>query len=192
LIDRFPIPKEWPRYWSVDFDFTNPFVFQCWAQDPDGRLYRYREVYRAQKLVEDHARHILELTKDEPRPQAIICDHDAEGRATLERHLRMNTEAARKDITAGIQAVAGRLKVAGDGKPRIFLLRDSLVERCPHCEEKKLPLCLEDELPGYRWNVDAGRKKGEEPIDKDNHACDCLRYCISHFDLAPYKTIQAW
>jgi hypothetical protein len=58
--------------------------------------------------------------------------------------------------------------------------------------EKKLPICLEDELPGYRWNVDAGRKKGEEPIDKDNHACDCARYCISHFDLAPYKTIQAW
>jgi hypothetical protein len=56
LIDRFEIPKDWPRYWSIDFGYTNPFVCQFWAQDPDGRLYRYREIYFTQRLVEDHAR----------------------------------------------------------------------------------------------------------------------------------------
>ena len=32
--------------WSVDFGFTNPIVIQWWAEDPDGRLYLYRELYR--------------------------------------------------------------------------------------------------------------------------------------------------
>jgi hypothetical protein len=29
-----PNPRSWPRYWSVDFGYTNPFVLQCWAVDP--------------------------------------------------------------------------------------------------------------------------------------------------------------
>src|SRR6185312_5349871 len=45
-------PPEWARYWAVDFGFTNPFVWQAWAMDPDGRLYLYREIYRTQTLVE--------------------------------------------------------------------------------------------------------------------------------------------
>ena len=102
------VPDSWTRWWTVDFGFTNPFVLQCWAEDPDGRLWLYREIYRTRRLVEDHARHILRLvrrcasccgSKDaahdcqtckecqlewtEPRPRAIICDHDAEDRAGL-------------------------------------------------------------------------------------------------------------
>ena len=61
LIDRFDIPLEWPRYWSVDFGYTNPFCCQFWAEDGDGRLYRYREIYCSKLLVEDHARSILAL-----------------------------------------------------------------------------------------------------------------------------------
>jgi hypothetical protein len=41
LLDRFDIPWTWPRYWSIDFGYTNPFVCQFWAQDPDGRFHHY-------------------------------------------------------------------------------------------------------------------------------------------------------
>jgi phage terminase large subunit len=70
VIDRFAIPADWPRYWSVDFGYTNPFVCQWWAQDPDGRLYRYRELYCSQRLVEDHARRMRALSHEEPSPPA--------------------------------------------------------------------------------------------------------------------------
>jgi phage terminase large subunit len=109
LIDRFPIPADWPRYWSVDFGYINPFVAQWWAQDPDGRLFLYRQVYMTQRLVEDHAAQILALARNEPRPKKVICDHDAEGRATLGHHLKMQTTPARKEKSPGIQAVASRL-----------------------------------------------------------------------------------
>ncbi|MFC7715819.1 phage terminase large subunit [Nonomuraea recticatena] len=80
LLDRIPIPQEWTRWWTVDFGYTNPFVWQDWAEDPDGRLYLVREIYRTRRLVEDHAKDILRLvapggTWAEPRPSAIICDH---------------------------------------------------------------------------------------------------------------------
>jgi phage terminase large subunit len=112
-------PHSWTRYWSVDFGFTNPMVIQCWAEDPDGRLFLYRELVRTQTLVEDMAARILKIVRKqdgtwrEPKPRAIVCDHDAEDRATLERHLGMSTVAAPKTISDGIQAVQARLRPQG-------------------------------------------------------------------------------
>lgn len=184
LLDRRPIPLDWPRYWSVDFGFTNPFVWQCWAVDPDGRVYLYREIYKTQTLVEDHARHILTLTKEEPKPRAIICDHDAEDRATLERHLRLSTVAAEKAVSPGIQAVQQRLRKAGDGKARLFLLRDSLAERDEALAARTHPLCTDQEFGSYAWAkaVD-GRPLKEQPVKEYDHGMDALRYFVSHLDL---------
>src|SRR3546814_17992160 len=44
LVDRFDIPDDWTRYWTVDFGYIHPFVAQGWAVDPDGVLYRYRDL----------------------------------------------------------------------------------------------------------------------------------------------------
>ena len=166
----------------MDFGYTNPFVWAAWAQDPDGRLYRYREIYRTKTLVEDHARKILEVTKDEPKPRAILCDHDAEDRATLERHLKMRTTAAYKAVSPGIQAVEARLRKAGDGRPRIFYLRDSLVQVDPALAEAHRPTCTEEEFESYVWDQSNGRNRGEEPVKEHDHGCDMTRYLVAHVD----------
>ncbi|MEV5957291.1 phage terminase large subunit [Streptomyces sp. NPDC051987] len=210
IVDQRPIPDSWTRYWTVDFGFTNPFVLQCWAEDPDGRLWLYREIYRTQRLVEDHAKHILRLVRrcadcckskaadhdchdckacrlewTEPRPRAVICDHDAEDRATLEKHLQMGTTAAHKSVSDGIQAVQSRLKVQPDGRPRLFVMRDALVERDPGLEEASLPMGAAEEVTGYVWAVKPGNAGGlkEEPVKKDDHAMDALRYMVAELDL---------
>jgi hypothetical protein len=180
LVDRFPVPPTWRRFWSVDFGYTNPFVWQLWALDPDGRLYRTREIYHTGRLVEDHARRILELTRGEPKPDAIVCDHDAEDRATLERHLDLDTVPALKDVSPGLQEVAARLRPEGDGRPRLFYLRDSLDERDPKLAEAAKPCCTEEEYDGYVWNVKGGRRKGEEPLKQGDHGMDATRYVCQH------------
>jgi phage terminase large subunit len=190
LINKFAIPREWPRYLAVDFGFTNPFVAQWWAEDPDGRLYRYREIYRTKTLVEDHARKIKELSRwgaqdGEPLPYAIICDHDAEDRATLERHLGLSTTPAHKDVSPGIQAIASRLKLAGDGKARLFFLRDSLVERDHDLTDRKKPTCTEEEMESYIWDANK-----EKPIKDDDHGMDTTRYMGAHRDLQPSGMIS--
>lgn len=193
LIDPFPIPAAWPRYLVIDFGYTNPFVCQWWAGDPDGRLFRYRELYRTRRLVEHLARDIARLcgawgeggvdwSRAKERPVAVVCDHDAEGRATLEHHLKLKTTAAKKAIGDGIQKVQARLETAGDGRPRLFLLRDATVERDDDLAEALLPTCTEDEIEGYVWDTSAGRKRGELPVDLNNHGCDALRYMVAHLD----------
>jgi PBSX family phage terminase large subunit len=183
-VDLLGIPMAWTRFWSVDFGFTNPFVLQCWAEDPDGRLYLYREIYYTQRLVEDHCKQIMSIVLNdreswtEPRPHVVVCDHDAEGRATLEKHLGMSTEPAQKSVTEGIECVQKRMRLAGDGRPRFYFLRNAVVEVDPELKESGKPTCTIDEIPGYVW-MD---KKQDTPLKADDHGCDGMRYIAAERD----------
>lgn len=198
LVDALPPGSEdWTRWWSVDFGFTNPFVLQCWAEDPDGRLWLYREIYHTGRLVEDHARQILRIVRPdgrwiEPRPRAVICDHDAEDRATLERYLGMSTVAAKKSVSPGVQAVQLRLRKAGDGKPRIFIVRDCLVERDPALKEAGLPTCTVEEITGYVWAKGPdGKPAKEQPEKKNDHGMDTKRYVVAERDMGGRPGMRA-
>lgn len=181
--------EQWTRWWTVDFGYSNPFVCQFWAQDPDGRLYRYREIYRTQRLVEDHAKDILKIVRDqygqwiEPKPRAIICDHDAEDRATLERHLGISTSPARKTVSDGIQAVQSRLKVLADGKPRLYFIRDALVAKDPLLDEAELPTSTDEEVTGYVWPSGVKPERRENPVKENDHGMDAMRYMVAETDL---------
>lgn len=198
LVDKLPEGSEnWVRWWSVDFGYRNPFVLQCWAEDGDGRLWLYREIYMTGRLVEDHARQILSIVAPggkwiEPRPRAVICDHDAEDKATLERHLRMSTVNAKKQVTPGIEAVQARLRTAGDGQPRLFIVRDALVERDVSLTEAGKPTCSKEEITGYVWakGLD-GRPVKEEPHKEGDHGMDALRYVVAERDLGGRPAIRA-
>lgn len=185
IIPAFEIPPEWPRYWVIDFGFVHSFVWQWWARDPDGRLIRYREIYMTGRLVEDHAALGMALSIDEPRPTAIITDHDAEDRATFERKTGYRTVPAHKTVSDGIQAVAERLRPV-NGRPRLLFMRDALVEPDPELMDRKLPTCTEQEFPIYIWNTTSGRKRGEEPTKENDHGMDTCRYLVAHFDLRTY------
>lgn len=177
LIDRFDIPADWRRFRSVDFGYTNPFVCQWWAIDPDGRLYLYRELYHTGRLVSDHAATIARLSAGE-RIEYTVADHDAEDRATLHAG-GIPTIPARKEVGLGIQAVSEQLAVAGDGRPRLFLLRDSLVERDASLVEAGKPTCTAEEIPGYVWvRALDNRPIKEEPLKLDDHGADALRYAV--------------
>lgn len=220
VVDRFKIPTEWTRYWTVDFGYVHPFVCQMWAEDPDGRLYLYREIYRSKRTVDQLAIDILcagEKTRrkdnpapthkdykyngetkfawqgriwHEPKPRAVICDHDAEGRAVLERELGLTTVAAKKTVSDGIQAVQQRLRFHGDGKPRLFVMRDAVVDRDEELAEAKKPTCTAEEFLGYVWDTGQGKKPKEAPLKVDDHGMDALRYVCAHLDLRSRARIR--
>lgn len=186
LIDRFEIPQSWPRYWVIDFGFRNPFVWQAYAMNPDGELYRYREIYRTGALVEDLAPEIMDLTADDPRPVAVICDHDAEDCATFEKHTPYRTIPAEKSVSIGIQDVKARLRVAKNGRAGVYFLRDSTVGIDRDLERRHLPFCTEKEFEVYIWDIANGRKTGEEPVKKFDHGMDGLRYLCRHLSEPAY------
>lgn len=189
LVDRFDIPADWPRFWTIDFGYVHPFVWQWWAMDPDGTLYRYREIYMTGRLVEDHATLGLQLSRNERRPSAVITDHDAEDRATFERKTGYKTTPAIKNVSAGIQAVTERLRPQGNGKPRIVLLRDSLVEVDRELRESGKPTCTEDEFTSYVWDTRQGRRPKDEPLKENDHGMDDVRYMVAYQDLRERRTI---
>lgn len=191
MIDPFPIPERWPRYHAVDFGYTNPFVYQFWAQDPDGRLILYRELYMTKRLVSEHAKQVLALMGGEPKPGDIVTDHDAEDRATLEKELGMRTTAAVKNVSAGIQAVANRLNKAGDGKPRIQIMRGCTVEIDRELQRLGKPTSTADEFVSYVWDTRQNRAKGEQPMKENDHGMDTLRYRVAAFDLKHRPKVAA-
>ncbi|MFH8336954.1 phage terminase large subunit [Streptomyces sp. AM6-12] len=186
VVEPFDVPAAWTRWLTIDFGFTNPFVAQLWAEDPDGRLYLIREWVRTRMLVEDHAEVIRDrLLAGQPRPRAIITDHDAEDRATLERKLGMGTQAAHKGVSDGIQAMQSRLKVQPDGRARLHVFSNALLERDADMDATSLPIGLAEEVAGYVWAVKPGNAGGlkEEPVKANDHSMDAARYMVAARDI---------
>lgn len=187
VVEWFAVPSDWPLVLTVDFGYSNAFVAQWWRIDPDGRMYLTREISRKQRLVEDHARDIRAIMTehpDEPVPTAVVCDHDSEDRATLERHLKLPTLPARKGVTRGVQLMHARIRKAGDGRPRMFVFKDCVVGRDLVAEERKTPRGLAAEVLGYVWETvrgDDGIPK-EVPVKLNDHSMDAARYAVAHLD----------
>lgn len=190
LVDAFEIPKEWRRMRAIDFGYTNPFVCQWWAEDPDGRLYLYREIYKTKTLVADHAAEIRRLSKGEAI-EFTVADHDAEDRATLHA-AGIRTLAADKRVSVGIEAVSARLRTHDDegneipAHPRLFVFRSALAHpRDPDLDESGRPCCTAEEVPGYVYPEDtAGKPVKEAPVKVDDHGCDTTRYLVMQVDRA--------
>lgn len=208
-VDPFPIPEHWTRAWSVDFGYVHPFVWQDWAIDPDGVMILVREIYRTGMLVEDHARTIRTLIGlgpmdpingralpyagppvtgwDAKRPYIIVCDHDAEDRATLERHLGWPTRPASKNVSDGIQATAARFRMDGRGKPRMLLFKNRVVGGRDQMQlDAKKPASTIEEIPGYIWN-DKGK---DEPRKVDDDGDDAMRYMVMERDVQPRPKVR--
>lgn len=177
--DKYGVPLEWPRYWAIDFGFTNPFVWQCWTESPDGKLYLYREIYRTKRTVEQHCQRIKQLVQTEtgtwlePAPHFIVADHDAEGRAQFEGHFGA-TRQAHKAVAEGIEAVQNRFKLQ-----RIAIVRGCRIDKDPDLTERRRPTSTEEELGGYVWSD----KKQDTPVKEDDHGMDGKRYLVAERDL---------
>lgn len=195
VIDRFDVPYHWPRFWSIDFGYVHPFVWQDWTARPDGGLVLVREIYHTRRLVSDHAKQIKRLHTEDgsedgrwtsPRPTFIVADHDAEDRATFEREIGWGTIAANKTVSEGIQAVAERLKLdRPGGRPRLEIMRDACVEQDQELVDAKAPTCTAEEVPGYVW---APGK--EQPVKERDDGCDAGRYLVAEVDLRGSTNIR--
>jgi phage terminase large subunit len=181
LIQRSALPQIQRWVCGVDFGYTNPFVWARFGIDDDGRIYLEREIYRTRRIVEDHAAQIRRLNEGY-RIEATICDHDAEDRATLERH-GISTTTAHKALEPGIQNIQSRLRKAGDGRPRLFVVEDALVDRDEALVAAHKPTCTAQEFEVYRYRTAVdGRPLKEEPVKEDDHGMDLLRYVAAYVD----------
>lgn len=198
VIDKMPDGWEnWRKVRGVDFGYKNPFVCLWAAINGDGDIYVYREIYFSNRIVRDHASGVWEdgklvtpgikqLSANE-EIEITVADHDAEDRATLDAE-GIDSVPAHKDILPGIEAVYNRLRpqLHGDGsiKPRLFFLRGCLVEVDLEAQENaNVPINTVQEFDSYIYaKPKEGKAPKEEPMDKDNHGMDTIRYIVAYVD----------
>lgn len=169
----WPKPS-WPVCRGIDFGYTDPFVCLWVAFDEDWRAYVFGELYETKMLIDDAVRGIAEfegLKVTEPTPQVpwikvrgpgskvnvtlpTVVDWDAGDRANLTRSGITPQRMAVKDISVGLKAVNGGLRLAGDGRPRIYIKADS----CPE---------LIREVSMLEW----GEGDSKPKLGQSDHAC---------------------
>jgi phage terminase large subunit len=183
VVPRFTPPDSWRTILSIDFGYSHAFVAQVWVLDGDGRMYLESEIHMSGRTLDEHAVGI----KDMIRGRSYEGVADAASPESIERlkALGIVCRSCYKgpgSVKAGINLVMERMKAAGDGKPRLFVMEDSLYERDEEAAKAHRPLCLLDELESYAWRKDANGNSKEEPVKEDDDSADALAYAVGHVE----------
>jgi len=167
VVPTAPVTGDVERYRAIDLGFNNPFCCLWLARDHDGCWTAYNEHYRARESLAYQAGRIKAISGAE-RYVATWADHDAQDVFEL-AVLGVETLPAKKEVRLGIELVQSLLKVRENGRPKL-----AIQEHCIH---------LISEMIGYRWREGTERSDPlDEPIKKDDHAVDPLRYAVYSVD----------
>ena len=181
------------RWIVVDWGYTNPAAVQWWAMDVDGRLCMIRETYRTGMTAADVANTIRHNTPDDENIIEIICDHDGANNAVLESELEIDTTKAKKgegSVAGGIGIVRARLRVADDGRPRMYFVRDAGVILDGSLVQDDKPISTVEEFSSYVWKPNPQGTPTDMPRKQDDHGMDAMRYMAMQVDTVPERRMR--
>lgn len=198
VIKPFRIPDEWTKFVGADHGYTNPAAFIWCAMDYDGNIYAYREFYRNEWVISEICKGrdgepgIVSLTGNE-KIEGIWIDPSTKANRGKDSDYQTYAEnlpkewtlfLANNEVSTGIDRVKGYLKInPKTEKPKLFIF-----DTCTN---------LIDEVVKYRWKelapgFAATSNQKEEPVKKDDHACDAFRYAVMSRPEAPkYSDLKA-
>lgn len=165
LVDPSNVPTEGMRILGIDFGFTNPTAAVFAIVDYDNNWWIYDEVYKAGMNTEQTAEQLKNRMSDQHFTHIIGDSAAAQEIENLKVHglgiVPVNKE--KDSILAGIRLVADKLKVQGNGKPKLFVSKN--------CEN----VIWEFETYRYPDKRD-DRNEAEEPVKENDHCMDAIRY----------------
>lgn len=86
-----------------------------------------------------------------------------------------------------------RMRKQDDGRPRLYISGSACPDRDPRLRETKKPTCTAEEIAAYIWlPVVNGRAPKEEPLKKDDHGMDAMRYVVAELDGLGTYSAGAW
>jgi phage terminase large subunit-like protein len=179
-------PASWVHYRSLDHGFNNPTAVYWHAVNPaTGDVVTYREHYKSEWTIEQHAKFLKE---DEAllRGQGIIPFLSVADPAIRQRSAVTGLSTQIEYANHGVNWALGNNEVkAGIDKMNNYLRLKKwfITEDCPN---------LQKEIRKYRWaQFSTGKlrdknNRKEEPMKKDDHGLDSTRYFYSFMpDLNP-------
>lgn len=184
VIEPFDVPLSWQDNISIDPGLNNPLSAHWYAVDYDGNVYVIAEHFEAKKDVVYHAEKIKEISNklnwhrasngmistliDSAASQRTLAAEKSVVELFYDNGILANPKVD-KNLFAGISRVKSYLKNA-EGNAKLFIFKT-----CTN---------LIREFKGYFWG------KGDNPIKKDDHALDELRYYIVSRPETPKKSIE--
>jgi phage terminase large subunit len=197
VVKPFKIPDDWTRFAGLDHGFTNPACVLWCAMDYDSNVYVYREFYHSEWIIEEICRGNKKTSEPgivdmngKDKLEGIWIDpstkakRDANG-SHYDTYLEFVPKSwslipANNAVSAGIDRVKELMKPHPvTGQPRLFIF-----ETCSN---------LIEEITQYKWKekpptAASSQNEPEEPVKKDDHSCDALRYAIMSRPEEPKKT----
>lgn len=168
LKEPFELPYDWQAVLSIDPGLHNPLSCHFYGVDYDGNVYVVAEHYLAEKTVSYHAEQIKRIA------DSLGWHRRSDGRleALIDSAANQKTLASSRSVTElffeeGIACNpnVNKEKFAGIARVKEYFAADR-IKIFPGCKN------LIREIKGYRWGDD------EQPIKRDDHALDELRYFI--------------
>jgi len=185
VIEPFDVPNEWYDNISIDPGLNNPLSAHFYAEDFDGNIYVIAEHFEAKKDVFYHSQKIKEICEklrwkrnydgkylaliDSAANQRTLASEKNVCELFYDNGIDVNPRV-NKDMFSGVSTVKSYLKNA-DGKSKLFIFKN-----CVN---------LIREIKSYWWG------NGDNPIKKDDHALDELRYYLMWKKMEPSKKIKA-
>lgn len=176
FIEPFHIPKDWPKFRSIDHGIRNPTACLWGAVNDKEELYIYDEYYETDKTIAENCEAIRTITAGDSIEWTTI-DPSTEQRdpqtgiSNRSEYLRNGilTRALRTDKKAGINLIKQLLRSDDETKrPRLFIFNT--------CYN------LIREMTRYRYKSLGGRSEesgSDDPVKVLDHAIDALRYMVS-------------
>jgi len=169
------IRDKWTHFMALDHGFNNPTAVLWLATDSDGRIIVYDEYYISREVISYHARKLKsvadcsESNRDiSLRTPAVRNTDPITGTSVLIEYTDQGLPfvLGNNDVRAGINRVA-----------RLF--EEGQLKITQNCEKTLW------ELGRYRWSkyasskIAANNNVKEEPVKKDDHLMDALRYGVA-------------
>ncbi len=199
IVKPFIPPKDWLWIAALDHGHNNPTAWGWFAISPDGDIVLFDEWYRSGYIVAYHAGRVHEVNAQHERvPDYYVGDPSIRnvdpitGTSVLIEYINHGIPIVlgNNDVKAGIDLVKKRIIGIGtppENRPSFFVTSNCVNTIREHQR--------------YRWAKWATRRgndeknKKEEPVKKDDHTCDMVRYALASRPIAedgqtvPEKTI---
>jgi hypothetical protein len=191
----FPIPFTWFKYRSIDPSGRSGTTSCHWyALDPNGVVYCYREYYATGKDIDEHAKAIDKLSRDEDGVDEgyryTVIDTAAFAKAgysettaeIYERHGVVGLIPAAKERVVGWNAVHQYLRWSPAEKPKL-----QIFETCPNMI-RTIPLAIHDEhRPEDVDNRGAGGADHWDCLDDLRYFLRTMREAVSPAPESPVE-----
>lgn len=175
VIEPFDVPIEWQDVITIDPGLNNPTACLFCAVDYDGNIYVVAEHYQAGKDIDYHVSRLFELA------DKLNWKRDGKGRLNA-----IIDSAANQRTLAGVRSVAELFREGGimvnTAVDKQLFSGIARVKQYFALDKIRIFSCcvnLIREIKSYWWS------EGDNPIKKDDHALDALRYYVMTKPQAP-------